>query len=414
MFQVTQRGGRRWSTADALPPARAGPRPNLRVVTGAQALGLELRAGGSPVCATRRARPRPQRGASRARGDPRRGRDRLAAADAPLGHRPARHLREVGVQVRHELPGRGRAPPGPPVHDGALRGERPAHALRRRQAQADGRVAPAPARPAHLHRRRGGRLRAHAPRPAGGRPPVPHRRALLRGPRRRGVRRPRRHDRAGAGVAPQPRAGVAALERPARQAAHPHQQLAERDDVESLVAGVRLAREIAEQEPLACTIVRELRPGAEFASDEDIEASLRSRIELIYHPVGTCAMGDGEDRGGRPGAACARARGAARGGRLGDAADPRRQHQRADDHDRRARRRPDPRPAAQAVPLSPAEGRDRGRGLQRHRHGDRPEARGHRGLHDLRAGRRPRRGVAPQHLSRRGLRRALVPLLVLL
>ena len=40
MFQVTQRGGRRWSTADAyLRPALG--RPNLRVVTGAHALGLE-------------------------------------------------------------------------------------------------------------------------------------------------------------------------------------------------------------------------------------------------------------------------------------------------------------------------------------------------------------------------------------
>ena len=55
-----------------------------------------------------------------------------------------------------------------------------------------------------------------------------------------------------------------------------------------------------------------------------------------------------------------------------------------------------------------------GAGLQRHRDGDRPEAGGHRGLHDLRARRRPRRRLAPQHLSRRGLRRALVPLLVLL
>jgi choline dehydrogenase-like flavoprotein len=70
--------------------------------------------------------------------------------------------------------------------------------------------------------------------------------------------------------------------------------LAERDDVDSLVAGMRLAREIAAQEPLASTVRRELQPGADAASDEDLEAALRRRVELIYHPVGTCAMGDGE------------------------------------------------------------------------------------------------------------------------
>ena len=39
--------------------------------------------------------------------------------------------------------------------------------------------------------------------------------------------------------------------------------LAERDDVDSLVAGMRLAREIAGPEPLASTVRRELQPGAD-------------------------------------------------------------------------------------------------------------------------------------------------------
>jgi choline dehydrogenase-like flavoprotein len=71
--------------------------------------------------------------------------------------------------------------------------------------------------------------------------------------------------------------------------------LAERDDVDSLVAGVKLAREMAASEPLAETVVRELRPGPDVSTDADIEASVRRRVELLYHPVGTCAMGDGED-----------------------------------------------------------------------------------------------------------------------
>ena len=60
MFQVTQRGGRRWSTADAyLRPALG--RPNLRVVTGAHALGLEWE--GEP--GGRRALRPPRRGGPR-------------------------------------------------------------------------------------------------------------------------------------------------------------------------------------------------------------------------------------------------------------------------------------------------------------------------------------------------------------
>jgi choline dehydrogenase len=70
--------------------------------------------------------------------------------------------------------------------------------------------------------------------------------------------------------------------------------LAEREDVDSLVAGVKLARAMAASAPLAGSVVRELKPGPEIASDEDVEASVRQRVELLYHPVGTCAMGAGE------------------------------------------------------------------------------------------------------------------------
>jgi choline dehydrogenase len=68
--------------------------------------------------------------------------------------------------------------------------------------------------------------------------------------------------------------------------------LGDPDDVRSLVAGMRLAREIARQAPLASRIVRELKPGPDVGDDEeDLVAALRDRVELIYHPVGTCRMG---------------------------------------------------------------------------------------------------------------------------
>src|SRR5207247_1779406 len=67
--------------------------------------------------------------------------------------------------------------------------------------------------------------------------------------------------------------------------------LTEPEDVQSLVAGVKLAREIVASEPLASAAGREIFPGADVQSDDDIEADVRRRMELIYHPVGTCRMG---------------------------------------------------------------------------------------------------------------------------
>ena len=72
--------------------------------------------------------------------------------------------------------------------------------------------------------------------------------------------------------------------------------LSEPDDVRSLVDGMHLAREIAAQPPFKEAIVRELKPGPGVTATQDLEADLRRRLMLIYHPVGTCRMSDdGED-----------------------------------------------------------------------------------------------------------------------
>ena len=39
---------------------------------------------------------------------------------------------------------------------------------------------------------------------------------------------------------------------------------------------------------------REIFPGPGVQGDDDLEADLRSRVELLYHPVGTCRMGTDE------------------------------------------------------------------------------------------------------------------------
>jgi choline dehydrogenase len=67
-------------------------------------------------------------------------------------------------------------------------------------------------------------------------------------------------------------------------------------DVDSLVAGMELARQIAASDPLREIIVRELKPGAQTDDRAALEADLRRRLMLIYHPSGTCRMSDdGED-----------------------------------------------------------------------------------------------------------------------
>jgi choline dehydrogenase-like flavoprotein len=71
--------------------------------------------------------------------------------------------------------------------------------------------------------------------------------------------------------------------------------LAEPEDVAALVAGARLCRQIAAAEPFASLLGHELFPGADIASDDDLAEDLRRRVELLYHPVGTCRMGSGEE-----------------------------------------------------------------------------------------------------------------------
>jgi choline dehydrogenase-like flavoprotein len=68
--------------------------------------------------------------------------------------------------------------------------------------------------------------------------------------------------------------------------------LSERDDVESLIAGMSLAREIAAQSPLSEVVVKELKPGSGVVDRAELEADLRRRLMLIYHPVGTARMSD--------------------------------------------------------------------------------------------------------------------------
>ncbi|MGW7200736.1 GMC family oxidoreductase [Streptomyces chryseus] len=66
-------------------------------------------------------------------------------------------------------------------------------------------------------------------------------------------------------------------------------------DAQTLVDGIRIAREIAKAEPLAKWLKREVCPGPGVTSDEDISEYARKVAHTVYHPAGTCRMGDSED-----------------------------------------------------------------------------------------------------------------------
>lgn len=70
--------------------------------------------------------------------------------------------------------------------------------------------------------------------------------------------------------------------------------LAEREDLEVLVEGIERAREIAEQDALSQYLGHEVWPGEDVQTDEEIAQHVRETCHTVYHPVGTCKMGNDE------------------------------------------------------------------------------------------------------------------------
>ena len=75
-------------------------------------------------------------------------------------------------------------------------------------------------------------------------------------------------------------------------AIHPN-YLATKTDQDTIVAGIRIARQIARQSPLAEVITEEYTPGPSIPDDDDaaILNWARDTATTIYHPTGTCKMG---------------------------------------------------------------------------------------------------------------------------
>ncbi|WP_405916297.1 GMC family oxidoreductase [Streptomyces sp. NBC_00728] len=66
-------------------------------------------------------------------------------------------------------------------------------------------------------------------------------------------------------------------------------------DGRTLVDGIRIAREIAAAEPLAGWLKREVCPGPAVTGDEELGVYARRVAHTVYHPAGTCRMGELSD-----------------------------------------------------------------------------------------------------------------------
>jgi choline dehydrogenase len=288
-YQVTQKRGRRWSSAAAyLHPAER--RPNLTVRTGAlttrvlvedgRATGVEYRAGGR-VHTVRAAREVVLSG---------------GAINSPQllmlsGIGPADHLREVGVDVVHDLPGVGGGlqdhPLVPMVYD-----VRSGKSLRLAETPLNmARWKAAGRGPLTSNLAEAGLFTRSSPeltepdlqyhflpvkfwKQAEIDPDVEAFSTLVVLVRvhSRGSVRLRSADPSWAPVID---AGYLTDER----------------DLEALVTGVEKARDIAAVGPLASVLAGEWSPGDAVQGRDALRATVRDTLESLYHPVSSCRMG---------------------------------------------------------------------------------------------------------------------------
>jgi choline dehydrogenase len=294
VFQVTQKDGQRFSAADAyLRPVLK--RPNLEVRTKVTVLGIELE--GDRAVGVRVHKGRSGEEVVRAE------REVLLSAgtiNSPhllllSGIGPADDLSAAGVQVRHDLPGVGRNLQDHPfvtilweVSDqqtlyGADKPKPLVEWLLRKTGPLSSTVAEVVA----FTRTRGGLPAADIQFHMGA--------AYFED---NGAETYDGHCMVIAPVLVSPKARGQVWLRSPDPLAKPRMitnALSEPDDVDSMVAGMELAREIAAQAPLKDIVLKEIKPGPDAVDRQDLEADLRRRLMLIYHPVGTCRMSDTRD-----------------------------------------------------------------------------------------------------------------------
>lgn len=71
--------------------------------------------------------------------------------------------------------------------------------------------------------------------------------------------------------------------------------LSEAADMDVLLDALRISQEIFSAQPFAQWRGKTIYPESGTTSSEDLRKFIRRKAETIYHPVGTCRMGNGED-----------------------------------------------------------------------------------------------------------------------
>lgn len=71
--------------------------------------------------------------------------------------------------------------------------------------------------------------------------------------------------------------------------------LSTQEDLDVAVAGLKFTREIMAAPALAAFNPRELKPGPQITSEEDLQRAAGDLGTTIFHPVGTCKMGPAHD-----------------------------------------------------------------------------------------------------------------------
>ncbi|MGW4247055.1 GMC family oxidoreductase [Nocardia sp. NPDC004722] len=67
--------------------------------------------------------------------------------------------------------------------------------------------------------------------------------------------------------------------------------LAEQNDLDTLVHGMELTREVMAAKSIGPAVDTEIAPGPQYSTRADLAAEVPNRATTVYHPVGTCRMG---------------------------------------------------------------------------------------------------------------------------
>ena len=340
---VSQRRGRRFSVLERLPTRRRAGGPNLTVVTG------------------RARHPRPHRGRTRVGvayppGRGRAGRRGALPREVVLcagaigtphllqlsGIGPRDALEAAGVEVVHEHPSVG-ANLIDHLANGLLVRTKGVETLASAESLPQSRpLGASRPRPAHLEPRRGGRLRPLTRRSSRRPTSSSSSRPVLF--EEEGLKPPSEHGLTLAVVLLEPRSSGTVLLRSSDPRVLPAidpRYLTDPggEDEATLLRGLRLARRVLAQEPLASFVDAEILPGEDARSDDDAPRAHARAVADALPPGRNVPHGVGRRLGRGSSASRPRDRRAARRRRVRDPQAAARSHELADRDDRRARRR---------------------------------------------------------------------------